>query len=174
VFADGDVPTGANFNDYLSAKGLLKTKKIATGDFTWTALTTEQLVDNIDNVTVGPGCAANRAIEIRWQIMTTCSVNLQLTYAARAYYKAAPSFGTLSGATQFFNSPVTYDLENFKDDMITMSFYTSLAPATVYSFGLSVAKIVDSGSTNSTNIRGNSTYPRLVALFDVGLGTLIA
>ena len=174
VFADGDVPTGANFNDYLTAKGLLKTKRVTSGDTVWTALNSEQLIDTIDNITVGAGCAANRAVEIRWQIMTTVSANLQATYEAKAYYKAASSFGTLSGATQFFNSPATYDLWNFKDDMVNMSFFTSLAPATVYSFGLSITKTVDSGSTSATTVRGSTTYPRLISLFDVGLGTLIA
>lgn len=174
VFADGDVPTGANFNDYLSAKGLLKTKRITSGDTNFTALNVEQLIDTVDNITVGAGCSVQRAIEIRWQVMATNAAALQTTYSAKAYYKAASSFGSVSGATQFFNSPATFDLENFKDDLVNMSFFTALTSATVYSFGLTMTKTADSGTTTNTVIRGSSSFPRLVSLFDVGLGTLIA
>jgi hypothetical protein len=174
TFADGDVPTGADFNDYLGAKGLLRTKKITAGDTVFTALSSEQLIDTMDNVTVGAGCSLARAIEIRWQLMATNSANLQTTYTAKAYYKAGASFGSVSGATQFFNSPFAFDLENFKDDIMSMSFFTSLTQATVYSFGLTLTKTADSGSTTSTTVRGSATFPRLVAVLDVGQGTRIA
>ena len=174
VFADGDVPTGSNFNDYLGAKGLLKTVTSTAGDITVTNSTAEQLIDTINNIAVGPGCTANRAIKLTWMFMGTVSNLNQFNFKVRAYYKAASSFGTIAGATQFSNSPMSFDWENFKDDISTVMFMTSLAPATTYSFGLSIQRITTSASAVDYAVRGSSDYPRRAYLEDAGLGTLIS
>ena len=171
VFADGDVPTGANFNDYLGAKGLLKTTTVTTGDTNVVNSTAEQLIDTINNITVGPGCTTSRAIKLTWMLMATVGSTPQWSFQLHARYKAGSSFGTIAGSTEFSNSPMSFDLENFKDDLLTPMFMTSLAPATVYSFGLTIIRLT-TGTTDYV-VRGSSGYPRRAYLEDVGLGTLI-
>lgn len=173
VFADGDVPTGSNFNDYLSAKGLLKTLTVTAGDTSVINSTAEQLIDTINNVAVGGGCTANRAVRLTWNFMGTVSNAAQFNFRAKAYYKTGTSFGTLSGATQFTNGVMSWDWQNFLDSLITIPFYTSLAPATVYSFGLSVQRMT-AGSPIDYVVRSSSNYPRRALLEDIGLGTLIS
>lgn len=171
VFADGDVPTGANFNDYLGAKGLLKTVTVNTGDTSVLNSVAEQLIDTISNITVGSGCTTNRAVKLTWQLMGTVSSASQYNFQVRARYKAASSFGAVAGSTEFSNSPMSFDWEGFKDDLFTPMFMTSLAPATVYSFGLTIQRIT-AGVTDYV-VRGSSAYPRRAYLEDGGLGTLI-
>jgi hypothetical protein len=155
-----------------AAKGLIKTLTTTAGDITVVDSTTEQLIDTINNVTVGPTGGANRAIRLMWAFMGTVSNAAQFNFRAKAYYKAATSFGTLSGATQFTNGVMSWDWANFKDDLITIPFYTSLASATVYSFGLSVQRIT-AGSPINYAVRGSSSYPRRALLEDIGLGSAI-
>jgi hypothetical protein len=171
TFVDGEIPTGQDFQNYLSAKGLLKTKRTSAGDTVIGDVSTEQLIDTIDNVTVGPGCSLNRAVKLTWAMVGTVSMNATHTYTVRGYWKAASSFGAISGATLFTIGAATFDWTNFNDELQTPIFLASLAPATVFSFGLSIQRVGGSGA--GYVVRGSSTIPRLALLEDIGEGTLV-
>jgi hypothetical protein len=158
-----------------AAKGLIKTLTTTSGDLSvGNTDTAEKLVDTINNVTVGPTGGANRAIRLMWNFMGTVGDAGQYNFRAKAYYKAATSFGTLSGATQFINGVMSWDWANFKDDLITIPFYTSLGSVTVYSFGLSIQRITAGTLSGGYTVRGSSNYPRRALLEDIGLGSAIA